>query len=127
MPFADPHCGSRIPQPYKVTRERLPDPVRTATPVANGAIWRHSAALSEFIVVFLNGLQRSVNRKVQGSNPWSGAILMSHDIVEPVSGHRRAGDRLDRLVIAVGIEAELTQDCPVLGEDLDVVVQRRGE
>jgi hypothetical protein len=23
--------------------------------------------------IFLNGLQRSVNRKVQGSNPWSGA------------------------------------------------------
>jgi hypothetical protein len=23
--------------------------------------------------LFLNGVQRSVNRKVQGSNPWSGA------------------------------------------------------
>jgi hypothetical protein len=34
---------------------------------------RHSAALSEFEPRFLNGVQRSVNRKVQGSNPWSGA------------------------------------------------------
>jgi hypothetical protein len=30
-------------------------------------------ALSEFEPLFLNGVQRSVNRKVQGSNPWSGA------------------------------------------------------
>jgi hypothetical protein len=29
--------------------------------------------LSEFQAPFLNGVQRSVNRKVQGSNPWSGA------------------------------------------------------
>jgi hypothetical protein len=39
-------------------------PPRTATPVATGANWRHSAALSEFRSLFLNGLQRSVNRKV---------------------------------------------------------------
>src|SRR5437899_966183 len=58
----------------------------TATPMANGGNWRYSAALSEFESVFLNGPQRSVNRKVQGSNPWSGANLMSHDIVESVSG-----------------------------------------
>jgi len=25
------------------------------------------------MTLFLNGAQRSVNRKVQGSNPWSGA------------------------------------------------------
>jgi len=34
---------------------------------------RHSAPLSEFEPLFLNVMQRSVNRKVQGSNPWSGA------------------------------------------------------
>ena len=34
---------------------------------------RHSAALREFRSQDLNGLQRSVNRKVQGSNPWPGA------------------------------------------------------
>jgi hypothetical protein len=45
----------------------------TATPAANGANRRHSAALSEIRALFLNAAQRSVNRKVQGSNPWSGA------------------------------------------------------
>src|SRR5438445_12845684 len=49
--------------------------LRTATPVANGVIWRHLTVSSEFGSPLLNGLQRSVNRKVQGSNPWSGAIL----------------------------------------------------
>jgi hypothetical protein len=33
----------------------------------------HSPALSEFRLLFLNEGRRSVNRKVQGSNPWSGA------------------------------------------------------
>src|SRR5712692_8782384 len=46
---------------------------RTATPAINHGKRRHSAALSEYGVPFLNGAQRSVNRKVQGSNPWSGA------------------------------------------------------
>ena len=46
---------------------------RTATPAIHDAKWRHSAALSESEALFLNGTQRSVNRKVQGSNPWSGA------------------------------------------------------
>jgi|SRR5216683_6691370 len=46
---------------------------RTATPAISGGKWRHSAAFSELEPAFLNGLQRSVNRKVQGSNPWSGA------------------------------------------------------
>ena len=43
--------------------------------MANDGSWRHSAVLSEFGPPFLNGAQRSVNRKVQGSNPWSGANL----------------------------------------------------
>ena len=47
--------------------------VRTATRVANSANWRFLAALSEYEVAFLNGPNRSVNRKVQGSNPCSGA------------------------------------------------------
>jgi len=48
-------------------------PRRTATPLANHDIWRHSTARREHEALFLNGPQRSVNRKVQGSNPWSGA------------------------------------------------------
>ncbi len=55
--------------------ETRPIVVRTATPAINRGKWRHSVALSEFEAPFLNGVQRSVNRKVQGSNPWSGAIL----------------------------------------------------
>src|SRR5205823_5502355 len=45
----------------------------TATPVANGGIWRHAAALGEFRPPVLNERQRSVNRKVQTSNPYPGA------------------------------------------------------
>jgi hypothetical protein len=41
--------------------------------MANSVFWRHSAALSELRLPFINRAQRSVNRKVQGSNPWSGA------------------------------------------------------
>src|SRR6266851_1266945 len=52
---------------------RAPIAFRTATAAINRGKPRHAAALSEFIAVILNGLQRSVNRKVQGSNPWSGA------------------------------------------------------
>jgi len=44
-----------------------------STPVANCHIWRHSAALSEFEIQFLNGTQRSVNRKVRSSNLRPGA------------------------------------------------------
>lgn len=40
----------------------------TATPVANGVTWRHSAARGEFEAPFLNGRSRSVNRKVRSSN-----------------------------------------------------------
>jgi hypothetical protein len=58
---------------------------RTATQVANDDTLRYTAALSEFRPAFLNGVQRSVNRKVQGSNPWSGASSSFC----PVSGSRR--------------------------------------
>src|SRR6266851_8366074 len=47
--------------------------LRTATPAINDGKWRYSATLSEYRQPFLNGAQRSVNRKVQGSNPWSRA------------------------------------------------------
>jgi len=43
--------------------------------VINGAKRRYSAALSEYESRFLNVANRSVNRKVQGSNPCSGAKL----------------------------------------------------
>src|SRR5437660_11052926 len=38
----------------------------------NGCTWRYSAALREFEPRILNGVQRAVNRKVQGSNHCSG-------------------------------------------------------
>ena len=56
---------------------------RTATPAINDGKWRHSAALSEFGPLFLNGEHRSVNRKVQGSNPWSGANFRIPDRSRP--------------------------------------------
>src|SRR5689334_4349507 len=43
--------------------------------MANGATWRHSAAIGEYDSRFLNGQRRSVNRKVQGSSPCPGAKL----------------------------------------------------
>src|SRR6266851_8633110 len=46
---------------------------RTATRALNRGKRRHSAAPSEFELPFSNGVQRAVNRKVQASNPWSGA------------------------------------------------------
>src|SRR2546430_9233566 len=55
-----------------------PATIRTATRVINrGKRW-YSAALTEFVPQFLNRLQRSVNRKVQGSNPCPGANLNSN-------------------------------------------------
>jgi hypothetical protein len=48
-------------------------PICTATPTINHGKLRHSTALSELRPPFLTGAQRSVNREVQGSNPWSGA------------------------------------------------------
>jgi len=47
--------------------------LRTATPAISRANWWCSAARSEYATLFLNGPQRSVNRKVQGSNPCPGA------------------------------------------------------
>jgi hypothetical protein len=35
---------------------------------------------------------------------------MSHDIVESVSGHRRAADVLHALVITARVEGQLTED-----------------
>src|ERR1700674_4804019 len=46
---------------------------RTATPKRSRANWCYSIPLGEFEPAFLSGLQRSVNRKVQGSNPCPGA------------------------------------------------------
>ncbi len=46
---------------------------RSATPMADGDIGWHSAALAELGSPFRNGLQRSVNRKVQDSSPCPGA------------------------------------------------------
>jgi len=43
--------------------------------MARRDIRRYSAARSEFGAPFLNGAQKSVNRKVLGSNPCSGAKL----------------------------------------------------
>src|SRR2546425_10496573 len=62
---------------WRLGSRSRPSARSTATPVANRGIWRYAAALSEFESPFLNGLQRSVNRKVQGSNPWLGANVMS--------------------------------------------------
>ena len=45
--------------------------------MANDANWWHAATLREFATLVLNGPQPSVNRKVQGSNPCSGAKLNS--------------------------------------------------
>jgi hypothetical protein len=58
-------------------------PFRTATPVRNRANWWHAVLLGEFRAPFLNGAQRSVNRKVQGSNPWSGAKIEFKSDVRP--------------------------------------------
>jgi len=58
--------------------------------VANHGIWRHSTALREYEALFLNGLQRSVNRKVQGSNPWFGAKIEFKVKRTRLGSHRRA-------------------------------------
>jgi hypothetical protein len=69
----------------------------TATPATNGGKWRHSAALSELGPPFLNGVQRSVNRKVQGSNPCSGA-KSEFDLL----GHGHRSQATDSNRIATG-------------------------
>ena len=48
-------------------------PIRAATRTIKAGKRRHPVVLSEIETPFLNGPQRSVNRKVQGSNPCSGA------------------------------------------------------
>src|SRR5260370_13703111 len=58
---------------HRSLQGRLRTQARTATPAINRRKRRHPATLSEFGASCLNELQRSVNRKVQGSNPWSGA------------------------------------------------------
>jgi len=78
-------------------------PRRTATPTINDGKWRHSAALSEIRAVFLNGEQRSVNRKVQGSNPWSGAKFV-YDFRQFYTGAKPEYDlRRGNLVVAQGV------------------------
>jgi len=47
--------------------------IRTATPATSCANGCYSAVLGEYESRFLNRSHRSVNRKVQGSNPCSGA------------------------------------------------------
>jgi hypothetical protein len=51
------------------------NPFRTATLVISSVKWRYPAVRSESRSRFMNGLLRSVNRKVQGSNPCSGAKI----------------------------------------------------
>jgi hypothetical protein len=68
----DPNLRSCRPTPEIQVRRCSPT-FHTATPVINPGKWWYSAALGEFRTPFLNGLQRSVNRKVQGSNPCPGA------------------------------------------------------
>jgi hypothetical protein len=63
---------SRRPQALRrpsVSRWLQESGSRTATPAVNRVKWRHSTVLSEFGLPILNGAQRAVNRKVQGSNP----------------------------------------------------------
>ena len=60
-----------------MTREAL-KPLRTATAVPNRANWWHPVLLSEFRPTFPNGQQRSVNHKVQGSNPCPEPNLISN-------------------------------------------------
>jgi hypothetical protein len=59
---------------------------RTATPTLNDVIGCYSVAISEFSAAFLNRLQRSVNRKVQGSNPCPGAKFEFELVTTPALG-----------------------------------------
>jgi hypothetical protein len=49
--------------------------------------WWHSAALGECEPPIVNGIQRSVNRKVQGSNPCSGAKTHASTNMLPAPPH----------------------------------------
>jgi len=96
-------------------------PILTATSAINHGKRRHSAAPGEFGAPFLNGAQRSVNRKVQGSNPWSGANC-------PLSGHSsrlwqdivRRPTSSEWLVVAGGVEGQSTEELAVVGDNADV-------
>jgi|SRR5712692_2843991 len=79
------HCGECTSLNKRQVRSNAA--IHTATPAINGGKRRHSAALSELGAPFLNGVHRSVNRKVQGSNPWSGA---KSELVSCSSGPRQA-------------------------------------
>jgi len=57
----------------RLGRETHRDRIRTATRAINRVKGRYSAVLNEYGMAFLNVPIRSVNRKVQGSNPCSGA------------------------------------------------------
>jgi hypothetical protein len=59
--------------------------IRTATPATSCANCCHSAVLGEYESPFLNVVHRSVNRKVQGSNPCSGA---KSDVQVRLMGHK---------------------------------------
>jgi hypothetical protein len=68
--------ASGLPAQRSIKGERPPALLRSfraATPVINGANWWHSMSLSELEAPFLSEPQRSVNRKVQGSNLCPGA------------------------------------------------------
>ena len=78
-PTVSPHArpDPSTPRDFKtVGGTELAEPFCTATMAANRANRRHSAAPGEFRPAFLNVPHRSVNRKVQGSNPCSGGNLM---------------------------------------------------
>src|SRR6266851_3127316 len=65
---------------------------RTATPAINHGKRRHSAALSEFGTPLLNGVQRSVNRKVNRPGFDGGCILwedVAHGSTEAPGGNAR--------------------------------------
>ena len=59
-------------------------------------------------------------QKVRGSNPLGSTIAMSHDIVEPVSRHRRVRSFRYGLVAPVRIQGQLTNDRAVISHDLEV-------
>src|ERR1700694_5824573 len=72
-PWSPPQCKYSIPHDPPSRKRSLEGCIRTATGVLKRADWWHSMSLSELTAPFLNGAQRSVNRKVQGSNPCPGA------------------------------------------------------
>ncbi len=65
----------------------------TTTPAINRGNWWYSAARSECATRFLNGVQRTVNRKVQGSNPCPGAKPELESAVSARAAKERAAFR----------------------------------